>query len=476
METLSLSRLRGQYPEPDRRRIADKLAGARRNGPEKIVVLDDDPTGVQTVHDVNVYTDWSAESVRAGFEEAGSMFYILTNSRSFFREKTGEVHALIARNILRAARETGRSFLIVSRGDSTLRGHWPLETRMLRETMESLSDIRYDAEILVPFFSEGGRYTVGNVHYVADGDRLIPAGRTEFARDDTFGYASSDLREWIEEKTAGRIRRDEVCAVGLPELRSGDTDAMAARLQKVSGFGKVIVNALDDSDIEAFSAALLTAYAAGSRFILRTAAAVPKVLGGVVDRPLLTRRELVPDGDPHGGLIVVGSHVQRTSDQLEELRRCPGIHFVEFNQYLAGRPELFGAEIARAAAECAQAIRRGVTAAVYTRRKMADPGSAGGEGELALSVRISQGVTRIVRGIRERPAFIVAKGGITSSDIGVNGLGVRRARVLGQILPGVPVWRTGEESRFPGISYVIFPGNVGGRTALLDAVRTLLGK
>ena len=50
---------------------------------KKIVVLDDDPTGVQTVHDVSVYTGWTHESVLAGFREANNLFYILTNSRGF---------------------------------------------------------------------------------------------------------------------------------------------------------------------------------------------------------------------------------------------------------------------------------------------------------------------------------------------------------------------------------------------------------
>ncbi|HPJ01993.1 MAG TPA: nucleotide-binding domain containing protein, partial [Candidatus Limiplasma sp.] len=50
------------------------------------------------------------------------------------------------------------------------------------------------------------------------------------------------------------------------------------------------------------------------------------------------------------------------------------------------------------------------------------------------------------------------------------GLQVRKALVMGQILKGVPVWLTGPESRFPGMPYVIFPGNVGDENALLEAV------
>ena len=90
------------------------------------------------------------------------------------------------------------------------------------------------------------------------------------------------------------------------------------------------------------------------------------------------------------------------------------------------------------------------------------------------SVRISEAVQSVVGNLQITPAFIIAKGGITSSDVGVKALGVRRALVLGQIQPGVPVWRTGPESKFPGMTYVIFPGNVGEERTLRDAVSTLL--
>jgi uncharacterized protein YgbK (DUF1537 family) len=56
--------------------------------------------------------------------------------------------------------------------------------------------------------------------------------------------------------------------------------------------------------------------------------------------------------------------------------------------------------------------------------------------------------------------------------VGVKALGVVRATVLGQAAPGVPVWRTGPESRFPGLSYVIFPGNVGD----VDTLRVIVEK
>ena len=89
---------------------------------KKIVVLDDDPTGVQTVHDISVYTNWDADSIRAGFEEENNLFYVMTNSRGFTAQQTTKAHHEIAAAVDQAARETGRSYIYISRSDSTLRG------------------------------------------------------------------------------------------------------------------------------------------------------------------------------------------------------------------------------------------------------------------------------------------------------------------------------------------------------------------
>lgn len=89
---------------------------------KKIVVLDDDPTGVQTVHDVSVYTDWTEESIKSGFEEDKKLFYILTNSRGFTAEQTIKAHTEIANTIAKVGADLNKEYIIISRSDSTLRG------------------------------------------------------------------------------------------------------------------------------------------------------------------------------------------------------------------------------------------------------------------------------------------------------------------------------------------------------------------
>lgn len=465
-----------QKAERDEERIDLLLGEAVKRSGRKIVVLDDDPTGVQTVHDVSVYTDWSEESVLKGFQEEGNLFYILTNSRGFTEDETIKAHRQIAGNIVKAARATGRDFLIMSRGDSTLRGHYPLETQVLRDVLGREGQRETDGEVICPFFKEGGRFTMGNIHYVRYGGELVPAGETEFAADRTFGYRSSNLADYVEEKTKGAYPAGDVICIGLDDLRWGRVDKVAAQLMEVRDFNKVIVNAVDYGDLKVFALALYEAMEQGKRFLFRTAASLVKVMGAITDQPLLTRVKMAVPENGHGGVIVVGSHTAKTTRQLEELKKVPGIRFLEFNSDLVLNDAAFREETERTLELISRTIEEGKTAAVYTRRKLLEFKDDTREAALTRSVKISEAVQSLVGNLKVVPAFVVAKGGITSSDVGTKALRVKRATVMGQICPGVPVWQTGGESRFPHIPYVIFPGNVGEDTTLREAVEILLGR
>lgn len=440
---------------------------------KKIVVLDDDPTGVQTVHDVSVYTDWSLDSIEKGFLEKNSMFFVLTNSRGFIASETKKAHKEIALNVIKVAKKYNKEFIIISRSDSTLRGHYPLETNVLRETIESNSELKFDGEVLLPFFKEGGRFTIDNIHYVQYGEELIPAGETEFAKDRTFGYTKSHLGEYVEEKTNGKFKAENVTYISLESIRSLDIETITKQLLGVHDFNKVVVNAKDYVDVKIFSIALIKALKSGKNFMYRTAAAFTKVIGGISDKQLLTRKELIKDESNNGGLIIVGSHVKKTTEQLNELKKCSFLESIELNCHLVLEPREFEVEVNRVISSCESLISSGKSVVVYTSRERIDLGINKQEEELKLSIKISDAVTSIVQRLNVRPNYIIAKGGITSSDIGIKGLKVQRATVAGQIKPGIPVWTTGSESKFPGMSYVIFPGNVGTSTTLKEAVEVL---
>lgn len=460
-----LPALNGQTLLPLLQEAADQV-------PEKIIVLDDDPTGIQTVHDVHVYTDWGIESIRQGFAEKNRVFYLLTNSRSFTVEETTRVHREIASNIAVVAKETGMPFQVILRGDSTLRGHYPLETLLVRDTLENALSIHYDGEILCPFFEEGGRYTIGDIHYVDVRGELIPAGETEFARDKTFGYHASNLADYIVEKSGHAVA---VRSISLEMLRGQRYGEICQLLMETADYGHLIVNAVSYEDLAVFAIAFYRAVAQGKKFMIRSSASLVKVLGCISDRPLLTAADLGIQAGP-GGLVIAGSHTQKTTQQLAALSELPYVKQIVLNQHLVLDPPAFADEVRRVTEEVNCCIHEGQTVIVMTRRERIDAGTGNPEDDLRIAVTISDAITSIVCNLREAPSFLIAKGGITSSDIGTRGLQVKKALAMGQILPGIPVWKTGSESRFPGLSYVIFPGNVGQEDSLRIIVEKLSQK
>ena len=443
---------------------------------KKIVVLDDDPTGVQTVHDISVYTNWEKETIRQGFEEKNNLFYILTNSRGFTAEQTTAAHNEISAVVDEVARETGREYIFISRSDSTLRGHYPLETEILKANYEKNTGKTIDGEILCPFFKEGGRFTIDDVHYVKYGDKLIPANETEFAKDKTFGYTAATMPEYIEEKTKGTYKAENVTCISLEDIHNMDIEKIENLLMNVQGFNKIIVNAVDYADIKVFCVALYRAMEKGKVFMFRTAAAIVKVMGGVSDQPLLTRQQMVTKETDNGGIIVVGSHTDKTTRQVEELKKLTDIEFIELNATLVRDEKAFETEVNRCLEREEECIKAGKTVCCYTTRVLITADTGDKEDELRLSVKISDAVQSLVGRLKVTPAFVIAKGGITSSDVGTKALAVKKANVLGQIKPGIPVWQTGEESKFPLTPYVIFPGNVGEISTLKEAVEVLMDK
>jgi uncharacterized protein YgbK (DUF1537 family) len=461
----SLSQTLASLPPEYPHELLGEIRAAVGASGRTLVVLDDDPTGTQTVHNVPVLTTWDADTLTTEMAKGGAVFYILTNSRSLPLAGARALNAEIGRNLLAASQRTGRDFAVVSRSDSTLRGHFPGEVEALADALGQ--DL--DGWLLAPFFLEGGRYTIGDVHWVAEGDQLVPAGQTPYARDAAFGYTHSNLREWVAEKSAGRMAADSVTSVSLDDIRNGGPQQVTERLLAVTGGQICAVNAASYRDMEVFVRGLLEAEAAGKRFLYRTAASFVQVRAGIAPRPLLGAAELdLAAGS--GGLFVVGSYVPKTTAQLNQLLARPDLVAlsVEVSMLLDERRN----ETLRQTIDAAnRALARGATTLIYTSRHYV--GAAGGESDLSIGRQVSDGLIEIVRGIEVRPRYLVAKGGITSSDVATLGLNVKRAMVAGQILPGVPVWRTGAESRYPGLSYIVFPGNVGGDDALLQVVDRL---
>lgn len=473
MGKLSIDILK-KYRDINVEKIDEELKRALTKLNRKIVILDDDPTGVQTVHDISVYTSWDKAAITEGFKEENSMFFILTNSRGYTKEETIKIHSDIGTTLTEVSKEIGKDYIVISRSDSTMRGHFPTETAVLKESIEKNSQKKFHGEIIFPFFKEGGRFTIDNVHYVKEGDFLIPAAETEFAKDKSFGYESSHIGEYVEEKTMGKFKKENCTYISIDDIRNENIEKITMQLLAVENFNKVIVNAIDYIDVKIFAIAYINAVLKNKEFIFRSAAAVTKVLGGVSDFPLLSKEKLIEKTNKNGGIVLIGSHVNKTTKQFEALKECKKpLEFIEFNQHLVLIDNGLENEVIRVIEEAEKHIKSGKNVVVYTRRERFDLDTDDKDKQLMVSAKISNAVTSIIGKLDIRPNFIIAKGGITSSDVGTKALKVKKAIVMGQIKPGIPVWMTGEESKFPKMPYIIFPGNVGEVDTLKEIVDLL---
>lgn len=434
---------------------------------QKIVVLDDDPTGTQTVHGLPVLTTWSVQTLREALQEPGPGFFILTNSRSLERQAACVRGMEIGINLQTAAELAGIPIEVISRSDSTLRGHFPDEVEAVAKAMGTAKR----PYLIMPFFPEGGRLTINDVHYVAEEESLVPAAMTAYARDAAFGFKHSDLKQWVAEKTGGHIPAAAVTAITLDDIRKGGPERVADLLGSVRDNTACIVNAVTYRDVEVIVAGLAGAAETGRRFLFRTAAAFVRVMTGIEPRTdFLAREELVTD-TPAGGLFVVGSYVPKTTAQVRTLLEQTDIEPVEIgvaNLLAEAGPD---AEIEQAANRVNSLLAAGRDVILYTSRELITGTDV--KASLDIGQVVSNSLIRIIDGLDLQPRYLVAKGGITSSDVATLGLGVRRALISGQVLPGVPVWQLENDSRYPGMSYIVFPGNVGSDDALVNIQQKL---
>ncbi|MFE9442835.1 four-carbon acid sugar kinase family protein [Streptomyces sp. NPDC006602] len=448
--------------------VADRIAKAPR-----LAVLDDDPTGTQTVKDIPVLTTWTVDDLRWALRQDSPAFFVLTNTRSLSPEDAAGRNRAIVRALHEASRAEDIPYVIASRGDSTLRGHFPLETDVLTEELTTVGATP-DGVVLVPAYIEAGRLTVESVHWMRTPAGLLPVGESEFARDATFGYTSSALPEWVEEKTKGRTPADKVLRITLTDLRTGGPRHVADRLRTLHDGATAVVDAACDDDLRVLALAAAEAQEKGARLLYRVGPSFVRARAGQPAHPPLTTPELAAlrAPSPHG-LVVVGSHVSLTTRQLSRLRDQTG-DLTEYELDVAqlldpARRDQHIHEIATAAVtalDTADTVIR-TTRTVVT---AADPDES-----LAISRDVSAALVETVRLITatRRPAFVIAKGGITSSDTATHGLEIRRAWARGTLLPGiVSLWQP-VDGPAAGIPYIVFAGNVGGDDALADALALL---
>jgi len=446
MQTLKTEDQTIELPDIKNEPVVNRSAWG--NG-HKIVILDDDPTGCQTIHNIPVLLTWDDVTIRKTLQDH-DVFFILHNSRSMPDEEARKVNEDIVNALLRYVNKS--DLTVISRSDSTLRGHFLTESMVLNDLMGP-----FDGVLLLPFFKEGGRFTINNTHYVQEGEILTPAHETEFARDEVFGFSTAYMPDWVEEKSNGFWKSENVACITLEDIRKGGKDAVKRKLAPLQHFQCAVINAVEYSDLHIVAGALVDLQKEGKRFLSRSAASWVRVMAGQTEHPLYK-----PDKKMQRGLIVVGSYTQKTSSQLQTLKDAHDVAHIELiiDRILT--------DFDKYQQECLnhidQAFNKDGIVVISTERKYKsgeDKAKALHSGSL-----ISKFLSELVNKLDQSPDFVVAKGGITSYDVAKYGLNIRTAEVLGQINPGIPIWKADNNSKYPGLEYVVFPGNVGQQESL----------
>ena len=452
--------------------ILAEIKQEQKRNSQKFIILDDDPTGTQCSNDVYVYFKWGREQIDELLNDDNhAASFILTNSRSLLKRDTIALHTTLVRTILTEARVLNKDVQILSRSDSTLRWNYPCEVDAIAAA------IRNDgkdpgAEIICPCFIEGNRLTQNDIHYAADHDRWIPIGETEFAQDRTFAYHSSNLIEYICEKRQKKISMDHFISISNSALEEQSSKVLD-QLMKAEDGQFIIVNAVNDKQIAYFALQYLKACRKGKHFLYRGASSMIRYL---MKQPYIQdwRPKKADTTNAGGGLIVAGSHVEKTTRQLrtaEENGICQTVVFHQSSLLQGIKAQQIEAD------NCAKKIEEylvaGRSVCYMTDRRRIDLPDKDEQAQLVFTSKISECFLSVIKKIHTVPSFIIGKGGITSCALGKMVMRTDRVLVLGQIEKGITVWRGEAGALFSNVPYIVFPGNVGNEKTLMHVIKIM---
>jgi uncharacterized protein YgbK (DUF1537 family) len=414
--------------------------------------------------------------------------YVLTNTRSLDPTEAAARNEEIVRNALAAAASADPALRLsfVSRSDSTLRGHYPLEPDVIAATITAVNGDTTDGVVIVPAFPDAGRVTIGGVHYMRgtgeDAGQLTPVAETEFARDASFGFANSEMAKYVEEKSGGRFPADSVIVLDLDIIRAStdpniSAKAIADAIDAATDSTPIVADIVTENDLRALSLGLEEAERRGKKLLYRVGPPFVRARIGQEIRTELSGEDAFAGNTPAeaGGLIVVGSHVGVTTRQLNALtaqHSAARTVEIDVEKLLGGN----AGEHLDETVDTVVAALHGGDVIVHTSRLLIRTSDA------AESLRIARTVSAAVVAVVNRtlktfpPRFVIAKGGITSSDVAAHGLEIRHAIVRGPMLPGiVSLWEP-VDGPAKGIPYIVFAGNVGDDQSLADVTRKLSNK
>ena len=445
----------------------------------KIIIFDDDPTGSQTVYGCPLLLNWDEKTLEKAFTKSSPLLFILTNTRSLSSvlavNKTREICSSLKKFFLRQGYSKDDYFYI-SRGDSTLRGHGVLEPAILAEELGP-----FDATFHIPAFLEGGRTTEKGIHYLNG----IPVHTTDFGRDNVFGFSTSNLAKWIEEKSFGKIKAENIMHVEIKQLDMAfnSEDGFKSLLIFLSNLENnisVVVDAKLPHHLEIFAKAIKV-ISKEKRFLFRTAASFINFLSELPSNPkdtaeLISLKTKNNNSKYKPGLITVGSHVKLATEQLEVLLKdnsCEGLeipvsklaNIFDLKNY---QEEILDLE-ENLLSKIDGILDTKKVPVLYTSREEMKFSSC--TKRMNFGLKLAEFMAILVGKINNKFGYIISKGGITTQILLQKGLNFNQVDLKGQILPGLSIVKSNSEQN--DLPVVTFPGNLGNEKTLLESFRLM---
>lgn len=429
----------------------------------KIIVLDDDPTGSQTVHSCYLLLRWDLDTLREALRDPAPIFFILANTRALTEAEAIATTLDICTNLKAALQaENITNYWLVSRSDSTLRGHFPAEPEAIAQVFGE-----FDACFHAPAFFEGGRITKEGTHYIAKGNQLTPVHQTEFAQDPVFKFASSFLPEFIAEKTQGAIAATNVDIVEPDTLPAPFTEYLLS----LHNNKQVVLSATKQEDFDQLVDPIQQATHQGQKFLFRSAASLLTSCAHLGTQPIPAAAIAHYRQSPKPGIIFVGSYTKNTTEQLNQILTLDNVEGIEIDLAACQNNQSRKQFIKTIIPHITQLFAQNITPIIFTPRTFQpqqDPIT-----QLQFGHNINHFFGELIEKLPSDLGYLISKGGNTTNQLLSNGFQLNKIFLLGQIIPGCCLVQTSTSHRFPALPIVLFPGNVGDRQSLITAYQRL---
>jgi len=445
----------------------------------KFVVIDDDPTGSQTVNDCLLLLKWDYLTLVKGFESESNLFFILANTRALSENDAKLTIEEICKNLktVISTEAYAEEIIFISRGDSTLRGHNFLEPSAINSCLGP-----FDATFHIPAFIEGKRLTINGSHYVD----AIPINQTIFARDKIFGFETSNVKNLLFQKSKSQINFEDIQNLLLSDiqmLNDEENNIVFKKLKNLKNNKHVVVDVENYSQLKKFSL-IIKKLTKQKKFLFRTAASFissisekNSVLKGETFFSNLRIRTKEKSFLP--GLVIVGSYVELSTIQLKNLLKISNCKPIELDVFEffkitssennQKRRNLFKNKFLK---EIRFSFEKGKTPVLFTSRKFMSLDSS----ELFNFYNLlAFFIAELVADLKYEIGYLISKGGITTNVILSNGLNADYVYLEGQILTGISVVTCNlkNDEKLPIVTH---PGNIGTKDSLVNIWKVLENK